>query len=96
MKSIMELMDFHNTDQYLKSPEQVAQEQQQQTQMMAQMKIMEAGLQDQMQARDDDRTLQREVVKGTYEIMFLDKILRNISTELAGTENGQQSWVKYH
>ena len=28
--------------------------------------------------------------------MFLDKILRNISLELAGTENGQQSFVKYH
>lgn len=64
MKSIMELMDFHNTDQYLKDPQQVAQEQQQQVQQMAQMKLMEAGLQDQMQSRDDQRTLQREVVKG--------------------------------
>lgn len=28
--------------------------------------------------------------------MFLDKILRNIAAELANTENGQQSYVKYH
>ena len=64
MKSIMELMDFQNTDQYLKSPEQVAQEQQQQTQMMAQMKLMEAGVQDQMAAQASQRELTRDVVKG--------------------------------
>lgn len=28
--------------------------------------------------------------------MFLEKILRNLSAELSGTENGQQAWVKYH
>jgi hypothetical protein len=64
MKSIMELMDFHNTDQYLKTPEQVAQEQAQQAQTMAQMKLMEAGVQDQLSANQQQRELTRDVVKG--------------------------------
>lgn len=64
MKSIMELMDFHNTDQYLKTPQQVAQEQAQQAQMMAQQQMMQATVQDQLSARQDERTLQRKVVEG--------------------------------
>jgi hypothetical protein len=64
MKSIMEMMDMHDTDKYLKTPEQVAQEQKQQMMQMAQMRLSEAAMQEQSAAASDDRALQKEIVKG--------------------------------
>lgn len=64
MKAILEMLDFSDTDKYLKSPEQVAQEQQMMMQTQIQMHLGNMELQDAMAARDDERTLQREIVKG--------------------------------
>jgi hypothetical protein len=58
MKAIMELMDFHDTDKYLKSPEQLQQEQQQQQQMVMQAKMMEYQVQDQLDAQKQQREFQ--------------------------------------
>jgi len=63
-KAILEMLDFHNSDQFLYSPEQVQQMQAAQAQQETQMQIFNAGLQDSLAAKDDERTLQREVVKG--------------------------------
>ena len=64
MKTIMELMDIQNTDQYLYNPQQLAQMQAGQAQQAMQMQIMGAAMQDQMSARQSRRELQRDVVKG--------------------------------
>ena len=64
MKSILELMDFHDSDRYLKSPEQVNAEMMQQAQQAVQMQLLGSGLQNQLAAAADERQLQREVVKG--------------------------------
>jgi hypothetical protein len=63
-RAILELLDFHDSDRYLKNPQQVMQEQAQMAQQQVQMQLFSAGLQDQLAAKDDERTLQREVVKG--------------------------------
>lgn len=60
MKAILELMDFHDSDRYLKSDQQMQQEQ-----MMAQQgALQQAALEDQMSAKEDDRQLMQEVAKG--------------------------------
>ena len=64
MKAILEMMDFHDSDTYLKTPEQVQQEQQQMAQQQAQMEMMGYQMQDQMQAKQSERELTRDVVKG--------------------------------
>jgi hypothetical protein len=60
----MEMFDFHDTDKYIKSPEQLQQEQQQQTEMQVQQELMAAGLQDSLSAKQAERELTRDVVKG--------------------------------
>jgi len=64
MKAILEMHDFHDSDRYLKSPQQLQQEQQQAQQQNAQAQMMQAGLQDSMSAKQDERTMQRDIVKG--------------------------------
>ena len=61
-KAILELLDFHDSDRYLKTPQQVAQEQQMAAQRQVEMQIMGAGLQEQMESNKDERRLQRDVV----------------------------------
>ena len=63
MKAIMEMMDFHNSDKYLKSPEQVQQEQQQAMQQQAQAQMMQAAMQDKMAEKSDERGMMRDVAK---------------------------------
>lgn len=63
MKSIMELFDFNNTDQYLYSPQQVQQQQQQSLQQQIQMKALEMQGEDQIAARQSERDMKRDVVK---------------------------------
>ena len=63
-KSILEMLDFHDADRYLKSPQQVAAEQQQQVQQAVQSELMGAMMQDQMSARQSRRELTRDIVKG--------------------------------
>ena len=64
MKAIMEMLDFHDSDRYLKSPEQVQQEMMQQVQMNAQGEMAAAALQDSLSAKQSERELTRDVVKG--------------------------------
>jgi len=63
MKAIMELMDFHDSDRYLKTPEQVMQEQQMMQQQAMQSQIMGAQIQDQLTAGQQERELVRDVAK---------------------------------
>ncbi len=64
MKAILEMMDFHDSDKYLKTPEQVQKEMQQQAQQAAQTEMMGMQAQDQMSAKASQRELTRDVVKG--------------------------------
>jgi hypothetical protein len=59
MKAILELMDFHDSDRYLYTPEQV--QGMQQNQMQSQ--IMAAEFEDQIAARGDERKLIGDVTK---------------------------------
>ncbi len=63
MKSIMEMMDFYDTDKYLKTPQQVSQEQQQMMQQQIQMKALELQGKDHLAASQSKRNLERDVVK---------------------------------
>lgn len=63
-KAILQLMDMHDTDRYLKTPEQLAREQMQMKQEAITTQLAAAALQDQMSARQSQRELQRDVVKG--------------------------------
>jgi hypothetical protein len=64
MKSIMELLDFHDTDQYLVTPEQVAQQQQAAMQQQVQAQMMGFQMQDQLAANATKREMDRDIVKG--------------------------------
>ena len=64
MKAIMEIMDLHDTDRYLKSPEQLQQEQQQALQQQALMMAGQAMSQDMLAGAQSKRELQRDIVKG--------------------------------
>jgi hypothetical protein len=64
IKAIMEMFDFHDTDKYIKSPEQLQAEQQQQTEAQVQQELMSAGLQDSLSSKQAERELTRDVVKG--------------------------------
>jgi len=64
MKAIMELMDFHDSDKYLKSPQQVLQEQQQSVQQAVQAKMLEAQMQDKLSEKEAGRSAMRDVAKG--------------------------------
>jgi hypothetical protein len=63
-KAILELLDFHDSDRYLKSPEQVAQEQQQAQQQAMQVELLGAKMQDELAAKQSERELTRDVIKG--------------------------------
>ena len=58
-KAIMELMDFQNTDKYLKTPEQLKQEQQQ----AMQQQMMGLMMQDQLEANKQRRQLESDTIK---------------------------------
>jgi hypothetical protein len=64
MKAIMELLDFHDSETYLKTPQQVAQEQRQQQEQAARMQLMGAAIQDQAAGQASKRSMQEEVIKG--------------------------------
>jgi len=64
MKSILELLDFHDSDRYLYNPEQVQQMQQRQQQQAAQTQMMGAAMQDQLDSNKDERKMLTEVTKG--------------------------------
>jgi len=64
MKSVLELLDFHDSDRYLHTPEQVQQMQVQQQQQAAQTQMMGAAMQDQLDSNSDERKLLTEVTKG--------------------------------
>jgi hypothetical protein len=63
-KAILELLDFQDSDRYLKSPQQVAQEQAQAQQQAMQTELMGAAVQDQLAAKQSERELTRDIVKG--------------------------------
>ncbi|MHC4748386.1 MAG: portal protein [Planctomycetota bacterium] len=64
MKAILEMMDFHDSDRYLKTPEQVNQEMQQQAAQGVQRELMGMKAQDMLAAKQSQRELTRDVVKG--------------------------------
>jgi hypothetical protein len=64
MKAVMEMLDFHDSDRFLKEPEQLQQEQMQQIKMTAQQELAAAALQDNLAAKQSERDLTRDVVKG--------------------------------
>ena len=64
MKAILELMDFQDTDKYLKSPQQVQQEQQAALQQQMMLQGLEMQAQDAMAAKQSGREMQRDLVKG--------------------------------
>lgn len=64
MKAILELLDFHDSDRYLKTPQQVAQEMSMQTQQAVQMQMMGFQMQDQLAQNQSARELERDIVKG--------------------------------
>ena len=64
MKSILEMLDFHDSDVYLKTPQQVQQEMQQQAAQATQMQMIGYKAQDELAARQSQRELTRDVVKG--------------------------------
>jgi len=64
MKSIMELMDFADSDKYLKSPEQLQQEQQQAMQQQVQAEMAQASMQDNLSANQQQREMSRDIMKG--------------------------------
>jgi len=63
MKAIMEMMDFYDTDKYLKNPQQVAQEQQAMVQQQVQMKMLEYQAEDEMASRQSERDMRRDIAK---------------------------------
>jgi len=60
MKAIMELMDFQDSDKFLKSPQQLQQESQQQVQQQ----LMGAAMQDKLEGNRQNRQLLGDVAKG--------------------------------
>ena len=64
MKAIMEVMDLHDTDRYLKTPQQLQQEQQQALQTQVLMQAGQALTQDMLASAQAKRELQRDMVKG--------------------------------
>ena len=63
MKAIMELLDFHDSDRYLKSPQEVQQMMAQQAQQAVQTQMMGAQLQDSLAAKQSERDTKRDVIK---------------------------------
>ena len=64
MKSVLEMMDFQDSDKYLIPPQQVQQQQQQQQQQQAQMQMAGAAVQDNLAENNAKRELTRDIVKG--------------------------------
>ncbi len=60
MKAIMELMDFQDSDKYLKSPQQLQME----TQQQQQQQLMGAAMQDKLESNRQSRQLIGDVAKG--------------------------------
>ena len=68
MKAIMELLDFHASDRFLKTPQQVAQEQQQMVMQAVQKEMLDARIQDELEANKQKRELERDVTKGMLKL----------------------------
>ena len=64
MKAIMELMDFKDQDKYLKSPEQLMQEQKQAVQMQMMMAQQETQKEMNLESMKIQGNIEKEVVKG--------------------------------
>lgn len=64
MKSIMELLDFKDSDRYLKSPEQLMQEQQQAIRLQMMMAQQETQKEMNLEQLKGNMDIQKEVVKG--------------------------------
>jgi len=64
MKAVLELMDFHDTDKYLKSPQQVQQEQQQQQQQMMQGAAMQQQQDMALKGKESEGKAIQELIKG--------------------------------
>ncbi len=64
MKAVLELMDFHDSDKYLYSPEEVAAMQMQQQQQAIQAEMMGMQMQDQLNKNQASYEMERDVVKG--------------------------------
>lgn len=64
MRAILEMLDFHDSDRYLYTPQQVQQQMQQQQQQAIQTQLFGAKLQDKLAASESKRELERDVVKG--------------------------------
>ena len=69
MKAILELLDFHDSDVYLKDPQQLQQEQQQAAQQQLQQMLFGAQIQDQMAAAQEGRKYDREVTKELIKLL---------------------------
>jgi hypothetical protein len=64
MKAILELLDFHDSEKYLKTPEEVQRAQMAAAQKAAQTQMMGMAAQDRMMAKQTEREMTRDVVKG--------------------------------
>jgi len=64
MKAIMEMMDFHATDKFLKTPQQVQQEQQAMMQAAALQQTQAASIQNELATKSDERAMMRDLAKG--------------------------------
>ena len=64
MKAVLELMDFHDTDKFLKSPQQVQQETQQQQQQMMQGAAMQTQQELQVKNAENQGKAFQELIKG--------------------------------
>jgi len=63
MRSVLELMDFHNPDKYLYTDQQVGMMQQQSMQQQMQMQMAGMAMQGQLQQKQQEGELIRDVVK---------------------------------
>lgn len=63
MKAVMELMDFHDTEKYIKSPEQVKQEQAQAQQQAMKTQMMGLAMQAQTQGKQQEQKMIGDIAK---------------------------------
>ena len=64
MKAVLELMDFHDTDKFLKSPQQVQQEMMQQQQQMMQSAVMQTQQEIAVEGEKNKGKAFQELIKG--------------------------------
>jgi hypothetical protein len=64
MKTVLEMLDFHDSDKYLRTPEELQQEQVQQAQQATQAEMMSHQMQKDLISTQTQGELTRDVVKG--------------------------------